>query len=558
MKGHRKKQCVARTTLETPDGVYVGTVYDGKPSGRGRLSSDDVVYEGEFEAGVKQGEGTSTHTNGTTYTGAWRNDKYHGPGRLCRYDGVVYDGYFYSGKFHGHGVYSSEEIVYDGQWCHGARHGHGTLTNADGVYEGHFYYQLRHGQGTFTDNDGNVYSGRWRRDVRDGKGIYTSSNGTYTGDWSQNKYHGHGTWVSKTNGTYHGQWKRGRRHNHGVQTDLDGTTYRGGWFKGMRTGHGSCSWASGATFEGVWSRNERSGHGRLTDEEGHIFVGVWSGNMRRGEFVEVHPSGYSMTGPWVNDVRHGTFEDSRREKWLYLWNQRIVFETEDKARVTAQRMLARKDVLGARAVVEWQPEILNWTFLFEFDHKGHLLEFVNDTDALTYFREHAWMLYKLQRYVFLERLVERWHPEWRTRLSEQVPELFDALSHDFVANPWVVRNVSYSKRTRARLLEGLHLGELGRCPPKDPFTRTTLTKKSGRFLHKRHKLARSVYQRAVALTKQEPAIEDVATTLHLQDFQVLINNATAANDIVTIRQLLRERDAFVRSRSSSVESAGSQ
>jgi hypothetical protein len=41
-------------------------------------------------------------------------------------------------------------------------------------------------------------------------------------------------------------------------------------------------------------------------------------------------------------------------------------------------------------------------------------------------------------------------------LIDTTPELFDALSKDFVANPWIVHTQSYSEETKNKLLEGLH------------------------------------------------------------------------------------------------------
>ena len=62
----------------------------------------------------------------------------------------------------------------------------------------------------------------------------------------------------------------------------------------------------------------------------------------------------------------------------------------------------------------------------------------------------------------------------------------------FTADPWIVGQASYSAQTRVRLLEGLHLGEFGRCEPIDPFTRKRLTPASGTFLHDMPKRARKV------------------------------------------------------------------
>lgn len=548
MKGHRKKQCLALKKLLIDGCTYEGSVYNNKPSGRGRLESEDLVYEGEWCDGLRHGYGTETCTSGESYVGEWREGKYNGRGELKGSDGSEYKGEFVRGKFHGRGMYKNNDMSYEGEWYHGSRHGEGILINGHGTYKGQFYYQLRHGKGVFTDVHGNVYNGQWQRDMRHGKGIYTSLDGSYTGGWRQDKKHGHGIWVCTFQGVYSGQWKSDKRHGTGVHTYVNGSTYDGGWYKGKRTGHGVFTWKSGAVYSGTWARGDREGRGVFTDDFGVKYSGFWRMNKREGLFKEEHPNGYQLNGEWVDDKRHGTFLTGQSERLLYIWNRRTKFKSAPEARRTLRNFLKEHDELGAIALVRFDTSVLTWNFLNKYDKKGILLVFTTSKNATLYFKKYAWRLFLRKRFVFLEKLVARLVPEKVEQLSDAVPELFDVLSHDFVANPWMVRDQSYSKQTRQRLLDGLHLGDFGRCPPRDPFTRGILKKSSGHFLHTQKSKAESIYKRAKVCMDTEPNIQDIALTLDVGDIQKLLNNATEANDTATIRRLFKERDALIRAR----------
>ena len=135
MKGHRKKQCMAKKRLLIDGCTYEGSVYDNKPSGRGRLESEEFIYEGEWCNGLRHGYGRETSTSGVSYDGEWVDGKYHGQGHLKGVDNSEYRGEFFRGKFHGRGFYKNNDMSYDGEWYHGSRHGEGIFVNENGSLE---------------------------------------------------------------------------------------------------------------------------------------------------------------------------------------------------------------------------------------------------------------------------------------------------------------------------------------------------------------------------------------------------------------------------------------
>jgi hypothetical protein len=68
--------------------IYEGNWREGKMHGRGRLEWFDSVYEGDFEYGLRTGNGTLRYTSDQTYTGAWKTGR---PRMYCNADHLSSD-----------------------------------------------------------------------------------------------------------------------------------------------------------------------------------------------------------------------------------------------------------------------------------------------------------------------------------------------------------------------------------------------------------------------------------------------------------------------------------
>lgn len=547
MKGHKKSKCLKHERLFFENGdVYIGNVYDNKPSGYGTLESTELTYKGEFQDGQRHGFGTETRANGQEYIGGWSKDKYEGKGSLTLEDKSVHEGAFVNGKLHGTGSVKTSTFSYFGQFRQGVYHGQGALQTVSGTYRGNFYWGVQNGQGTYTWSNGDIFTGVWRKGYRCGRGIMSTPEGTYTGNWLHDVKHGHGRLTSSLTGVYDGQWKGDRRHNQGVQTYLDGTTYSGGWSKGKKTGFGIQNWPNGDFYKGFWVKGEYSGRG--TFQCNHCtYTGEWTRGQRSAVFTETYENGSSLRGPWMNDVKHGVFVDHNGTKSMYIWGTPRDFEHLYAAKAATKRALFKKEYDAARIICEFFPKVLSWTLLLHHDADGQLLSLVSTKDIHTWVKKHLWTLFRCKRFRFIENLVSLCGSQDMEHMPSHTPELFDTLSHDFVANPWIVNGVSYSGTTKRKLLEGLHLGELGRCPPKDPFTRLPFTEASGVYLDAKHvRVARKIYKTFMNHFGTEPCLRQMAYSFDLEDFQESIQNARAVKDIQTLRRLMKERDDFIR------------
>lgn len=189
--------------MQLYSGEYTGEWKSNKPYRQGSFSYEDAdnsdnsfVYEGEWEDGLANGQGTMT----------WADD-------------AVYEGEFAGGKRNGQGTYTFAED--DESGCR--------------EYAGEFANDKRDGQGTMTWTNGAVYEGEWKDGIRSGQGTYTFAKDDkynrrdYTGQWENDKPNGQGTMTWTNGNVYEGEWKDGSRDGYGKHTAADGTVHEGTW-----------------------------------------------------------------------------------------------------------------------------------------------------------------------------------------------------------------------------------------------------------------------------------------------------------------------------------------
>jgi hypothetical protein len=284
------------TALRFPDGdCYVGHCGNNELAmGEGiRVWANGDYYEGEWQGGMRHGQGLFISLSDYCYEGEWQHDLHHGHGVMRWGNGDCYTGDWVANRQQGKGIFTaSNGERYEGDWFEGVRHGHGRCTWPDGsCYEGNWEQGARQGQGvmrwkngdsyegqwvknqqvgcgTFTWANGDRYEGEWANEVRQGQGKLTLANGSYyKGEWQNNQKHGRGVmvWKNRENkrDRYEGDWEADQLHGKGTMTWLDGSRYTGNWVKGKRSGQGAFTWATGDSYEGAWLNNLRHGEGRL-------------------------------------------------------------------------------------------------------------------------------------------------------------------------------------------------------------------------------------------------------------------------------------------------------
>jgi len=159
--------------------------------------------------------------------GYWKDNKRNGYGTLTFPDGSSYVGDWKDDQKNGEGTYTSpDDSIYVGYWKDNKRNGYGTYTFPDGAsYVGNWENDKMNGYGTYTSPDGSSYVGDWKDGDMDGKGTLTFPDGSsYVGDWENDKRNGYGTYTYTSGSSYVGNWENGEMNGKGTFTFPDGTS----------------------------------------------------------------------------------------------------------------------------------------------------------------------------------------------------------------------------------------------------------------------------------------------------------------------------------------------
>ncbi len=122
-------------------------------------------YQGVWNNGVKDKEGTLLMRDGGSYQGEIKNGEINGNGRRKLDDGTEYHGEFVMGEKHGYGeiIYGQrnwKEESYKGEWNMNVRSGFGQLKLRNGIhFSGNFINNQPNGDVTISYPDGSMYRG---------------------------------------------------------------------------------------------------------------------------------------------------------------------------------------------------------------------------------------------------------------------------------------------------------------------------------------------------------------------------------------------------------------
>ena len=139
----------------TPNGVFIGMWKNDKFSGWGRESkSNGEVFEGRYENGLLNGKGIYLNEKKCKYVGDFKYSRKWGEGELTT-DKIVYKGNFYNNQFHGRGriKFLGEGIEYMGTFNNDKIDGQGVFTYKNGdKYIGQVKNGKIHGIGKIIKN----------------------------------------------------------------------------------------------------------------------------------------------------------------------------------------------------------------------------------------------------------------------------------------------------------------------------------------------------------------------------------------------------------------------
>jgi hypothetical protein len=222
-----------RGFLQWPDGrEYDGEWLNGRPHGHGTAREPDgSSYTGSWQHGARHGHGEQRMADGSRYVGGFVDDERWGVGTLAGAAGM-YEGDWRAGLPDGEGVFTGAEGArYTGGWSAGKRSGYGAWSNPEGDrFEGDWADDEPHGYGRSEGPPGLVYEGMWVAGQKQGYGRVERPDGSrYEGDWQADKRHGQGREVAADGSIHDGRWEMNQALGPGRRRDATGIEIIGMW-----------------------------------------------------------------------------------------------------------------------------------------------------------------------------------------------------------------------------------------------------------------------------------------------------------------------------------------
>lgn len=301
--------------------VYTGGWKDGCPEGYGKSElTDGSVFEGEWRDGQKNGLGTYKWASGDYYEGLWADGE-RTFGIYTWPSGSFQLGGWKSGKPNGASIQvSANGTVKAGQWKDGTLVQSGSqlvsFLYASGVYTGEVKNGVPHGIGRMVSSNGETYFGEWTNGQLTGHGRYTWTDGTvYFGDFQAGKMNGSGTCLATNGNIYVGEYQNNVRTGAGKLIWKDGSSRNGdvyiGTFRdGVINGVGTYSWQNGNVYQGQFQNDMRDGWGKYacfdgSQYTGDTYAGYFEAGSRSGYGTYTWAGGTVYEGEWNDNLRHG-------------------------------------------------------------------------------------------------------------------------------------------------------------------------------------------------------------------------------------------------------------
>jgi hypothetical protein len=272
------------SSLAAGAGRYTKVTSDGE---------SPYVYIGEWHAGRRSGLGECRYSDGTVYSGQWREEEWSGDGSLTTDKaGEVksrYEGQFQRGKQHGLGSLTVNDTTYEGKlilhlcahvsYTQGNPSHHMLHLNLKQLPMRRLHdkrttcaYELTSGQ------DAAILSVPWNgllnvstMFVHNNPGSWSEGRPVANSDcqWGiryRNGDHYVGTVELVTDGPIM------RPHGRGTFKYDNSDVYTGHFQHGLRAGQGTCVFANGESYVGLWSKDaiDLLGSGKLTLADGTV------------------------------------------------------------------------------------------------------------------------------------------------------------------------------------------------------------------------------------------------------------------------------------------------
>jgi len=284
--------------------LYEGEFLNGKRNGHGKeYYSDQIIFEGEYLDGNKlkgKGYGIDDYNKGKII---YEINNENGKGKEYNNKGwIIFEGEYLNGKRNGYGrEYYLSSIIFEGKYSYGKRHGWGReYTTQIKIFQGEYFNGVKwNGKGL--DQDGNIMY-----EIINGKGskikeFEVSGGIKYEGEYFNGKRHGKGkeydSFFNKL--IFEGEYSNGKRKGIGKEFHFGNIIFEGEYLYNNRI-RGKEYVKGILEFKGEYLHTKWKGKG--FDKKGNI---IYELNNGCGKVKEYICERLIYDGEYLNGKRHG-------------------------------------------------------------------------------------------------------------------------------------------------------------------------------------------------------------------------------------------------------------
>ena len=285
-------------------------IYETKGKGKEYDWKDNLLFEGEFINGVKNGKGkeyyfdenspddNDTYSNENSeginesilkFEGEYLNGKRNGKGKeYDEYGEIIFEGEFLNGEKYGKvKEYRYNELIFEGEYLNGRKNGKGRE-----YYDGELKYEGEYLNGNrwiYEENDEN--NNNSEINYRKGKEYSEYNQLVYEGEYLNRKWNGKGKEYEYGRLIFEGEYLNGKRWNIKIHDkENSDIIYE------LKNGQGyikEYDWKGFLKYEGEYLNGERNGKGKEYEVDKLLFEGFylngkrWNGIMREYVYDKV-------------------------------------------------------------------------------------------------------------------------------------------------------------------------------------------------------------------------------------------------------------------------------
>ena len=335
---------------------YFGGIINDKSDGFGVLLNqyDDTLYKGFWHLGIPTAYGYVYSNN---YSGCHGNC-IDGYGKYFWNNGSIWEGRWQNGKKNGQGTSKTQNLhVYSGYWKDDRLNGKieclfpdngGTLNlkefnngielktiNSEQINQICISGNCNNGYGTLSlmkNNQLRINNWYNKLPIQGTSIIKFCNESIFLGNIDNlDKFNGFGLYFYPDGDVYAGNWKNSEFNGNGIYLNKDGSIFKGEYLNHLRNGLGSEIYSNNDIYEGNFKNDLKEGSGNYKFNNGDEFIGEWKNGLKNGYGKLIYSSGNITEGLWQNDLLYKSKHQIESEELAE--NQRLLLIQEEERKL---------------------------------------------------------------------------------------------------------------------------------------------------------------------------------------------------------------------------------